>query len=134
MEREMEAKRLEREMEGKRLKREPEAKLLSEKPATQLDLERLQLERARVERKNMEARAKVQSAASSQAGQENVVAVIEIPELPGFVDGNNILDLSIYCSLKNMLPLQVGSEIHGLFGLALANCFPVKHWMFILNL
>ena len=52
----------------------------------------LQLERAKVERENIEARAEVQSAASSQAGQENVTAVIKTSELPGFVGGKDHLD------------------------------------------
>ena len=63
-----------------------------EKLAAQLVLERLQLERARVERKNTKARAEIQSAASSQAGQENVAAVTETPGLSGFVDGKDNLD------------------------------------------
>ena len=58
-------KRLEREMKEKRLK----AKLQSEKLAAQLELQRLQLERAQVECKNIEAQAKIQLAASSQADQ-----------------------------------------------------------------
>ena len=79
-------------MEKKRFERELEAKLQSEKLAAQLELERLQLERAKVERKNIEARAEVQSAASSQAGQDTVAAVTKTPGLPGFVDGKDNLD------------------------------------------
>ena len=60
--------------------------------AAQLELEKLQLEGARVERENIEARAEVQSAASSQAGQENVTAVTKTPWLPDFVDGKDNLD------------------------------------------
>ena len=58
----------------------------SEKLAAQFQLEKLQLERARIERENIEARAKVQSAPSSQFGQENVATVITTPGFPGFVD------------------------------------------------
>ena len=64
----------------------------SQKLAAQLELERLQLERAKMERENIEARAEVQSAALSQAGQENVTAVTKTPGLLGFVDGKNNLD------------------------------------------
>ena len=66
------------------------AKLQSEKLAAQLELEGLELERAKVERENIETRA--QSAASSQAGQENVAAVTKTPGLPGFVDGKDNLN------------------------------------------
>ena len=45
-----------------------------------------------MERENIEARAEVQSVASSQAGQENVTAVTKTPGLPGFVDGKDNLD------------------------------------------
>ena len=69
-----------------------EAKLQSKKLAAQLELERLQLERAKVEGQNIEARAEVQSAASSQAGQENVTAVTKTPGLPAFVDEKDNLD------------------------------------------
>ena len=55
-------------------------------------LEKQQLERAKVERKNIEARAEDQSAASSQAGQENVAAVTKTAGLPSFVDKKNNLD------------------------------------------
>ena len=93
-EREAEQKRLEREkeMEERRFERELEAKLQSEKLAAQLELERLQLERAKMERENIEARAEVQPAASSQPGQNYVVAVTKTPGLPGFVDGKENLD------------------------------------------
>ena len=89
---EMEETQLEREMEEKRLEREQEAKLQSEKLAARLELERLQLKRARLERGSIEARAEIQSAASSQAGQDNVAAVTKSPGLPGFVDGKDNLD------------------------------------------
>ena len=79
-----------------------------------------------MERKNIKAQAEVQSAASSQAGQENVAAVSQTPGLPGFVDGKDI-----YCCLRDTLLLRVGDEIRALFGLA--HCLLVKHWMFILN-
>ena len=79
-------------MEKKRLERELEAKLQSEKLAAQLELERLRLERAKVERENIEARAEVQSAVLSQAGQEKVATVTKTPGLPGFVDGKDNLD------------------------------------------
>ena len=95
LEREMGEKRLQREMEEKRLERELEAELQSEKLAARLELERLQLERAKMERENIEARAEVQSAASSQAGQENVAAVTKTPGLPGFVDGKDNLDTDL---------------------------------------
>ena len=90
--REAEEKRLEREIEEKRVEKELDAKLQSEKLTTQLYLERLQLKRAKVERENIEARAEVQSAASSQAGRKNVAAVIKTSELPGFVNGKDHLD------------------------------------------
>ena len=61
-----------------------------------MELERLQLGKARVERENIEARAKVHSAASNHTGQENVVAVTKTPGLPDFVGGkvnlNNYLE------------------------------------------
>ena len=75
LEREKEKKRLKREIEEKLFERELEAKWQSDKLAAPLELERLQLERTRLERENIEARTEVQSAASSQAGQESVVAV-----------------------------------------------------------
>ena len=89
----MEEKRFEREVKEKRLERW--AKLQSEKLAAQLQLKRLQLERARVECKNIEARAEVQSAASSQASQENVTAAIKTPGSPYFVDGKDNLDSNL---------------------------------------
>ena len=64
----------------------------SKKLAAELELERLPLERARVECKNIEARAEVLSAALSQAGQENMIMLIKIPRLLGFVDGKDNLD------------------------------------------
>ena len=88
----MEETRLEREMKEKQFERKLEAKLQSEKLAAQLEIGRLQLERARIERGNIKARAKVQSAASSQAGQDNVAAVTKTPGLLGFVDGKDNLD------------------------------------------
>ena len=57
-----------------------------------MELDRLQLEKARVEHENIENREEVQSAASSQAGQENVAAVTKPHGLPGFVDGKSNLD------------------------------------------
>ena len=60
--------------------------------AVHLELESLQLEKAKIERENIEARAEVQSAASSQAGLENVTAVTKTPGLPGFVDRKDNLD------------------------------------------
>ena len=107
LEREVEEKRLEREMEEKHLDRK--AKLQSEKLAAQLELKRLQFERARVERENIKARAEVQSTASSQAGQENVVALTNAPGLPGFVDEKDNWT-TIYYGLKYML-LRIGNEI-----------------------
>ena len=77
-------------MEEKRLERK--AKLQSEKLAAQLELERLPLVRAKIERENIEGREEVQSAASSQAGQENMAADTKTPVLPGFVDGKDNLD------------------------------------------
>ena len=93
LEKEMEEKRLEREMKEKGFEKELEAKLQSEKLATQLEHEVLQLERAKVKRENMEARAEVQSADSSQTGQENVAGVTKTPLLTGFVDAKNNLDI-----------------------------------------
>ena len=71
-------------MKEKPFERELEAKLQSEKLAAQLELERLQFKRVRVERENVEARTEVQSAASSQTGQENVAEVTKT--------GKDILD------------------------------------------
>ena len=45
-----------------------------------------------MERENIEAYAEVQSAVSSQAGQENMAAVTTTPRLPDFVDGKDNLD------------------------------------------
>ena len=84
----------------------------------QLELERLQLERAKVEREKIKARVEVQSAASCQVGQENVTAVSETPGLPGFMDGKDNLDNYQLRFEKYVLPLRVGNEIRGLFGLA----------------
>ena len=78
-------KALEREIE-KQFKKELEAKLQSEKLAAQLELERLQFKRARVELENIETRAEVQSAASSQ---ENMT---EVTGLSGFMDGKDNLN------------------------------------------
>ena len=98
-EKEMEEKRFEKQIAEKRLKKEMEEKRLKrgtrlqcEKLAAQLELERIQLERAKMERENIDARAEVQSAASSQAGQNNVTAVTKTPGLPGFVDRKDNLD------------------------------------------
>ena len=87
-----EERRLEKERRKKQFKRKLEAKLQPTTLAAQLELERLQLKRARVERENVEARAEVHSAASSQAGQENVAAVTETCGLSSFVDGKDNLD------------------------------------------
>ena len=53
---------------------ERQAKWHVKKLALQVKLERLQFERAVVQRESFEARSVVQSAASSQAGQKNVIA------------------------------------------------------------
>ena len=82
----------ERAMKEKQFKRELEATLQSEKLVAQLQLEKWQLERARMERKTIETQAKVQSAASSQAGQVNVAAVTKTLGLPGFMDRKDNLD------------------------------------------
>ena len=92
LERWMEEKRLYTEIEEKRLERKLEAKLKSEKLAAQLELERLQVERARIERENIKTRAKMQSAASSQAGQENMAAMTKISGLPSYADEKDNLD------------------------------------------
>ena len=63
-------------MEEKRFEKKLEAKSQSEKLVGQLNLERV-----RMDRENIEARAEVQSAASSQAGQDNVAAVTKNPGL-----------------------------------------------------
>ena len=57
-----------------------------------MELKRLQIERARLKLEITEARAEVQSAASSHAGQDNVVALTKTPGLPGFVDGKDNFD------------------------------------------
>ena len=120
MQREMEERQLVREMEEKRL--EMKDKLQFDKLAAQLELMWLRFERARLKWKNIEARAEVQSAAfSSQASQENV---------SGIVDGKYILDNCLR-GLRDTLPLRVGNEIRGLFGLT--HCLLVKHWMLILD-
>ena len=124
LEREMEEKQLEseREMEEKCL--ESDALLQSEKLAAQLELERLQLETASLERENVEARTEVQLAASSQAGRENITAVTKTLRLPGLWM-KRITWITIYCDLRDKLPLRVGNEIRGLFGLT--HCLLVKH-------
>ena len=86
----MEEIRIENEVKKKRL--EKEAKSQSKKLAAQLEIERLKLERAKVECENIEARTEVQSAASSQAGQENVTTATTTSGLPGFVDWKDNLD------------------------------------------
>ena len=91
----MKERRFKKEMEERQLERELEAKLQSEKLAEQ---ERLQLERAKVERKNIKARAEVRSAASSQAGQDNVATVTKTPGLRGF--GYRVLVLPENCAKR----------------------------------
>ena len=61
-----------------------------------------------MKREIIEARAEVQSAASSQAGQENVTAVTTTLELPAFVDGkgnlnNHVLLFEIYVHIYQLL-------------------------------
>ena len=73
------------------MERELEAKLHYKKLTAQVELEKLQLKSARMECENIKALVEVQSAASSQAGQENVAAVAKTPGLPGFVDGKDNL-------------------------------------------
>ena len=83
-----------------------------------------------MERENIETRAEVQSAASSQAGQDNVTALTKIPGLPGFVDGKDNLD-NYLLRLKRYAAIAVWQRDMWLFGLA--HCLLVKHWMFILD-
>ena len=90
----MEEKRIENEVKEKRL--EKDVKSQAKKLAAQLELESLQLERAKVECENIEARTEVQSAASSQAGQENVTTATTTSGLPGFLDGKDNLDKYLF--------------------------------------
>ena len=83
-----------------------------------------------MKRENIEARAEVQSAASSQARQENVAAVTKTPGLPGFVVRKDNLDnyLSRFERYATIAGWQRNSELFGF-----AHCLLVKHWMFILD-
>ena len=83
------------EMEEKLLDR---AKLQSEKLAAKVELERLQLERARVECENIKVRAEVQSTASSQAVQGNVVTVNKTLNKKDCL-GNYLLRLERYVTI-----------------------------------
>ena len=82
----MEKRRLEKERKigEKGLEREQETKLQSEKLA------------AHLERENIEGRAEVQSAASIQAGQENVVALTKFPHCLVLGMGK-ITWITVYC-------------------------------------
>ena len=111
-------------MEEKRLERD--AKLPSAKLATQLELKR-----ARMERENIEARAEVQLPASSQASQENVVALTEAPWLPGFLDGKDNLDN--YLLRFESYAIIAGWQRVTWAVRLLDHCLLVKRWMFILD-
>ena len=111
-------------MEEKRLERD--IKLQSVKLAAQLELKR-----ARMERENIEARAEVQSTASSRASQENVVALTETPGLPGFLDGKDNLD--DYLLRFESYAIIAGWQRVTWAVRLLDHCLMIKHWMFILD-
>ena len=81
-------------------------------------------EKLRVEPESIEALAVVQSATLNQAGHENIVAMIRIPELSDFVNEKDNW-IIIYCDLRDLLPLRFSQRI--IWQLGVVHCLLIQH-------